>query len=79
MNALDHMGAYLRTLKDLQVKAEVTTEDVLEDGRKLQYGSTTDILAHLPDKLRIDVNGEQKSRLFLYDGKTFTLFARRVG
>jgi hypothetical protein len=79
MNALDHMGAYLRTLKDLQVKAEVTTEDVLEDGRKLQYGSSTDILAHLPDKLRIDVNGEQKSRLFLYDGKTFTLFARRVG
>lgn len=79
MNALDHMGAYLRTLKDFQVKAEVTTEDVLDDGQKLQFASRTDILAHLPNKLRIDVDGEQKSRLFLYDGKSFTLYARRVG
>lgn len=79
MNALNAMGKYLRTLKDFQVLAEVTTEDVLDDGEKVEYGSTTDILAHLPNKLRADVEGEQKSRLYLYDGKSFTLFARRVG
>jgi hypothetical protein len=79
MQALDKMGAYLRTLKDFQVKAEVTSEDVLTDGEKVQFGHTTDVLVHLPDKLRAEVDGEQKSRLFLYDGRTFTLFARRVG
>ena len=79
MKALNQMGAYLRTLKDFQVQAEITTEDVLEDGEKLQYGSTTTLLAQLPSKMRVSVEGEQKSRLFLYDGKSFTLFARRVG
>ena len=77
MAALNNMGTYLRTLKDFQVKAEITEEDVLDDGEKVQFGTTTNILAHLPDKLRVDVDGEQKSRLFLYDGKSFTFFARR--
>jgi hypothetical protein len=79
MQALDRMGAYLRTLRDFQVQAEVTSEDVLTDGEKLQFAHTTNVLAHLPDKLRAEVEGEQKSRLFLYDGKEFTLFARRMG
>lgn len=79
ISALNQMGAYLRTLKDFQVQAEITTEDVLEDGEKVQYGSTTTLLAELPSKMRVSIEGEQKSRLFLYDGKSFTLFARRVG
>jgi hypothetical protein len=79
MKALNQMGAYLRTLKDFQVQAEITTEDVLEDGEKLQYGSTTTLLAQMPSKMRVSIEGEQKSRLFLYDGKSFTLFARRAG
>lgn len=79
MTALDQMGAYLRTLKDFQVQAEITTEDVLEDGQKLQYSSTTTLLAQVPSKMRVSTEGELKSRLFLYDGKSFTLFARRAG
>jgi hypothetical protein len=77
--ALNKMGAYLRSLKDFEVRAEVTTEDVLTDGEKLQYAQTATILARLPDKLRGEIDGEQKSRLFFYDGKSFTLFARRLG
>ena len=79
MDALNQMGAYLRSLKDFQVTAAVTSEDVLTDGEKLTFAHTTTILAVKPDKLRIEIQGDQKSRLFLYDGKTFTLFARRAG
>jgi hypothetical protein len=79
MEALNHMGTYLRSLKDFQVKAAVTSEDVLENGEKLTFAHTTDILAKSPNRLRVEVEGDQKSRLFLYDGKTFTLFARRAG
>ncbi len=79
MTALNNMGTYLRSLKDFQVKASVTSEDILSDGEKLTFTHTTDILAQLPNKLRVEVEGDQKSRLFLYDGKTFTLFARRAG
>jgi len=79
MDALSQMGTYLRSLKDFQVTAAVTSEDVLTDGEKLTYAHTTTILAVLPNRLRVEVQGDQKSRLFLYDGKTFTLFARRAG
>jgi hypothetical protein len=79
MDALNQMGAYLRSLKDFQVKANVTSEDVLEDGEKLMFAHTTDMLAVRPNKLRIDIQGDQKARLVLYDGKTFTLFAPRTG
>jgi hypothetical protein len=79
MDALNQMGSYLRSLKDFQVSAAVTSEDVLADGEKLTYSHTTNILAAMPNKLRIDTQGDQKSRLVLYDGKTFTLFARRAG
>jgi hypothetical protein len=73
------MGAYLRSLKDFQVTADVTTEIVLDTGEKLQSSQTTNLLASSPNKLLVDVNGDDKSRLFLYNGKTFTLFARRAG
>ncbi len=79
LDALNNMGAYLRSLKDFQVNAAVTSEDVLSDGEKLTFAHTTSILAVKPNKLRIEIQGDQKSRLFLYDGKTFTLFARRAG
>ena len=77
--ALNKMGVYLRSLKDFQVTAEVTAEDVLDDGQKIQFAHSTNVLAALPNRLRIEVNGDQISRLFLYDGKSFTLYARSAG
>ncbi len=79
MTALHSMGAYLRSLKDFQVEAAITSEDVMDNGEKVQYSQTTNILAHPPNQLRADINGEQKSRLLLFDGKSFTMFARKLG
>jgi hypothetical protein len=79
MGALDQMGAYLRTLKAFQVQADVTEEDVLTDGQKVQFANTTKILARVPDRLLAEVDGDRKTRRFVYDGKTFTLFAERAG
>lgn len=79
MEALNRMGVYLRSLKDFQVQAEITTEDVLTDGQKLQYSHTTTVLAHMPNQLRWETEGEQKSQIFFYDGKSFTFYARHMG
>jgi hypothetical protein len=73
------MGAYLRTLTAFQVDAVTSEEDVLEDGEKVQYSGVATILAHKPDRLRAEVTNSHVKRLFLYDGKTFTLFAERAG
>jgi hypothetical protein len=78
MAALKKMGGYLRTLKAFQVEAVTSTEDVLEDGEKVQYGGVTTAVARIPDRLRVTVDSDRKSRLYVYDGKEFTMFARRV-
>jgi hypothetical protein len=78
MAALQRMGAYLRSLKAFQVDAVTTSEEVLEDGQKVQFSSETNVVARVPDRLRVSVNGDRRDRLWVYDGKELTLFARRV-
>lgn len=75
---LNSMGAYLRTLKTFQVQSVTTTEEVLEDGQKLQFVAVTDLLVRAPDRLRAETTSDRKERLLLYDGKTFTLWAPRL-
>src|SRR5262245_36019011 len=71
MDALTKMGTYLRSLKAFQVKAEVTSEEVLPSGEKLQFGTMADMVAEKPNHLRIDVNSDREHRVFYFDGKTF--------
>jgi hypothetical protein len=78
MAALDKMGAYLRTLKAFQVKAVTTTDDVLDDGQKIQSEGTVNLLASRPDKLRVEIKSDDKHRLLFYDGKNFTVWAELV-
>jgi hypothetical protein len=77
--ALERMGAYLRSLKSFQVKTETTTDDVLENGMKVTHSGVTDLLAQTPNRLRAEVSSDLQDRSYLYDGKTFTLYAKRVG
>jgi hypothetical protein len=78
INALERMGTYLRTLKTLQVRAATTTEEVMEDGEKVQSSSTADLLAVRPNKMRVEITNDRQPRMFYYDGSNFTLWAPRV-
>ena len=76
--ALEKMGGYLRTLKAFRVEAITSNDTVLEDGQKIQHEGTADILANVPNGLRIHTNNDRHERLFLYDGKEFTLWGQRM-
>jgi hypothetical protein len=78
MAALDRMGVYLRSLKAFRIRAAVTTETVLDDGQKIQYDGEVDLLAKSPDRLRIHSNNYRHERLYLFNGKTFTLYGQRM-
>lgn len=78
MAALRKMGAYLRSLKAMQVDAVTSTEEVLDDGQKVQFASVTNMIARMPDRFRMAVNSDRRSRMYVYDGKQFTVFARRA-
>ena len=77
MAALRRMGEYLRTLNAFSVHAVVNTEDVREDGMKVQMTSEANMLAQRPGKLRLEVKNDKQPRTWYYDGKTFTLWAPR--
>jgi len=77
--ALVRMGSYLRTLKDINLRARITQEEVMADGQKTQRSSDVDVTARRPNRLRVTVSNDRQPRNFYYDGKTFTLFAPSNG
>jgi hypothetical protein len=77
--ALNKMGSYLRTLKAFQVDATTTRDDVLDNGQVIQYSAKVNVLARLPDRMRVEVNSDEKDRMYFFDGKNFTIFAERAG
>jgi hypothetical protein len=78
VDAVKKMGAYLRSLKAFQVIGDITHDDVLEDGLIVKSDSKVDMLAATPNRMRVEVTSDDKDRIYFYDGKNFTIFAKRV-
>jgi hypothetical protein len=78
VGALNKMGSYLRTLKAFQVDATTTRDDVLDNGQVIQYSAKVNVLARLPDRMRVEINSDDRDRLYFFDGKNFTIFAERA-
>jgi hypothetical protein len=72
--ALEAMGSFLRAQTSMGVTAEVTTDDVLPSGQKVQYAGRADLRVRRPDRFRADVNSDRKNEQLYYDGKTFTIY-----
>jgi hypothetical protein len=73
LEALSNMGSYLRSLEFFKVQAVTSTDEVLENGQKIQFDKSVEIQAKKPAGLRADVTSPYGERSFYYDGKTFTL------
>ncbi|HEX9172549.1 MAG TPA: DUF2092 domain-containing protein [Telluria sp.] len=78
ISALEHMGAYLRTLRAFEVAARSTTENVMDDGMKLQFDGRAQLKVRRPDRLRVDIFTDRKQRQIYYDGKAVTVYGPRV-
>jgi len=78
MDALNRMGGYLRTLKSFQVTADVSTDNVSDDGETIQFSSKVDLVAARPNRMRIEVTDDDGHRFFFFDGKQFTIFGQIV-
>ena len=74
IDALKSMGAYLRTLKAFGLRSETTTDEVLDNGQKVQFGGTVDYLVRKPNGMRAEVVSDRKQRQYFYDGKTVTVY-----
>jgi len=76
MQALNKMGAFLRSLKAFQVDSEATNDDVLDDGQIITNIRTSTLLAVSPNLLRAELKSDDKDVFLFYDGKNFTVYGK---
>lgn len=66
---------FLKAHKAFTFDVNITYDNVLESGQKVQYSAYQKILLQRPNHLRADYTGDQRNTRFYYDGKTFTLLS----
>lgn len=70
---LKAMGDYLKGTEQFSFHAEITFDDVLPTGQKIQYAATNDVAVRRPDRLYAELQGDLGGKRFWYDGKSMTL------
>jgi len=78
IKALEKMGDYLKTLKAFQVRTETNRDEVLDDGQSVEFDGVADVIVDRPNRLRADVVSDRQQRQYFYDGKSLSVWARRV-
>jgi hypothetical protein len=79
MRALKRMGAFLRKQDSFSVRGKTLTDQVLDNGQKVELAGKVDLLVNRPDGLRAEITTDRKRRTLVYDGKTFTVYGKGSG
>ncbi|MCP3714597.1 DUF2092 domain-containing protein [Paraburkholderia sp. CNPSo 3281] len=79
LDALNAMGAYLRTLRKFEVDADTSTDVVLDNGQNAALLRHTMLKVKRPDRLRADITGNGNVRGLIYDGREFMTFNEKKG
>lgn len=64
---------YLTSADAFSVKADVTHEEILISGKKLQLSRTVEVMLRRPDRVRAEVLDDRGTRRVYYDGTTLSL------
>jgi hypothetical protein len=70
---LQAMGDYLKTAKQFSFHAEITFDDIMPSGQKIQYSASNDIAVRRPDGVYAESQSDLGNMRFWYDGKNMTL------
>ena len=72
---LNQICSFLENQKAFSVDMDITYDDVLTSGEKVQYSAYQKLSVQKPNRLRSEYVGDERITNFYYDGKTFTLEA----
>ena len=79
IQALERMGAFLREQRSFAIRSDTSTDDVLDNGQKVQFAEVVEMWVKRPNRMRVNVVSDAKRRQSFFDGKTFTLYSPRLG
>jgi hypothetical protein len=68
----------LSTKQSFTVDVDITYDNVLDSGEKVQYSAFQQLWLKRPNQIRVDYFGDERHTSFYYDGKTFTLLANKL-
>jgi hypothetical protein len=66
--------AYLRSAERFSVQADISYDDVLKAGPKVEYSRQSSVVLERPNHLRVDTVSDKGARSFYYDGKSLTMY-----
>jgi hypothetical protein len=72
---LDRMQAAFKNMKRFQLTADITRDELLAFGYKLQHTENARMWVDAPRRMRLEVKGDIKNRTYLYDGSQLMIFA----
>jgi hypothetical protein len=72
---LDRMTAALKSHKRYAITAQITRDELLLYGYKLQHNETAKMWVESPDHLRVELDGDIKTRTYIYDGSQLVVYA----
>jgi len=79
IDAIKEMSSFLTTANTLAITSEGSMDVVTNDGQRIQLDGVTNYKVRKPNGFVIDYNSDIKSRRFIYDGKTFTVYSPKLG
>ncbi len=68
------MTDYLGSVQQFTVDTQHMVDEVLVSGQKIQYDFNTRLTVQRPDKMRAERTEDLNQQVFVYDGKTLTIF-----
>jgi hypothetical protein len=78
IDALNRMGAYLRTLNAFEVSSNATIDEILDDGQKVQLDGSAHYLIRRPNAFKIELRSDRKFRDVYFKDGDFALVAPRM-
>ncbi len=75
---LRQMNDYMNTLQQFTFHIESGNDTLLKSGQKLQLSRTLDIFVQRPDRLRANIKSDDRDQELYYNGKTITLFGKKI-
>jgi len=70
---LKEMGAYIGSAEKFTFHADITFDQVLPSGQKVQFSAAEEVALERPGNLYVEWDGDLGARQFWYDGKRMTL------
>jgi hypothetical protein len=72
---VDRMTAYLGTLQSFSIDSEGSRDELTAGGYKLQHNEQARLVVQRPNRMRAEVSGDLRNRVFVYDGAKMVIYS----